>query len=97
MCIRDSLWGNQVFAQSSTSAVSKAPDGLISFNAGWAIPLEDKSALLALEQAKIKEAQAVTSNSAIQNPANAAATAKSVNKSWTDRAQEAWSKVKSFF
>jgi hypothetical protein len=91
------LWGNRALAQSTPGAASKAPEGLISFNAGWAIPLEDKPALLALEQAKTKEAQAAISQSAAQNSANPDATAKPVKKSWTDKAQEAWSKVKGFF
>ena len=82
------LWGHQVIAQSAPSFASKAPEGLVSFNAGWAIPLEDKPALLVLEQAKIKEAQSA---------ANPNTSVKPANKSWTDKAQEAWSKVKSFF
>jgi hypothetical protein len=91
------LWGNRALAQSTLGAASKAPEGLISFNAGWAIPLEDKSALLTLEQAKIKEAQAAAPQSAGQNSTNPPASAKPVNKSWTDKAQEAWNKVKGFF
>ena len=82
------LWGSQVIAQSAPSVASKAPEGLVSFNAGWAIPLEDKPALLVLEQAKIKEAQSA---------ANPNTSVKPANKSWTDKAQEAWSKVKGFF
>ena len=92
------LWGNRALAQSAPGATSKAtPEGLVSFNAGWAIPLEDKPALLALEQSKIKEAQAAASQSAIQNPANTNVSVKPANKSWTDKVQEAWSKVKGFF
>ena len=91
------LWGNRALAQSTPGATSKAPEGLISFNAGWAIPLEDKSALLTLEQVKIKEAQANAPQSVGQNSTNPPASAKPVNKSWTDKAQEAWNKVKGFF
>ena len=87
------FWGSRALAQSIPGAASKAPEGLVSFNAGWAIPLEDKSALLALEQTKIKEAQAA----APQSAANPNTSVKPVNKSWTDKAQEAWSKVKGFF
>ena len=87
------LWGSQVIAHSAPSVASKAPEGLVSFNAGWAIPLEDKPALLVLEQAKIKEAQAA----APQSAANPNTSVKPANKSWTDKAQEAWSKVKGFF
>lgn len=86
------LWGNRVLGQSTPGAASKAPEGLVSFNAGWVIPVEDKPALLALEQTKIKEAQAAQPQSAAQN-----APVKPANKSWTDKAQEAWSKVKGFF
>lgn len=92
------FWGNRAIAQSKPGTISKAsPEGLISFNAGWAIPLEDKPALLTLEQAKIKEAQAAAAQSVAQNNANPNASAKTSNKSWTDKAQEAWSKVKGFF
>jgi hypothetical protein len=92
------LWGNRAIAQSTPGGISKvAPEGLISFNAGWAIPLDDQPALLALEQAKIKEAQVAKPQSAFQNSANPDATAKPVKKSWTDKAQEAWTKVKGFF
>lgn len=91
------LWGTRAIAQSTPGVISKAPEGLVSFNAGWAIPLEDKPALLALEQSKINEAKAAAPQSAAQNPANTNVSVKPANKSWTDKAQEAWSKVKSFF
>jgi len=91
------LWGNRALAQSTPGAASKAPEGLISFNAGWVIPLEDKPALLALEQSKIKEAEAALPQPAGQNSANPNAPAKPANKSWTDKAQEAWTKFKGFF
>ena len=77
-------------------AEAKAPEGLVSFNAGWAIPLEDKPALLALEEKKIKEAEAATPKPSTANAAASTESAKS-SKSWGDKAQEAWSKVKNFF
>ena len=91
------LWESRAIAQANLGDASKAPEGLISFNAGWAIPLEDKPALLALEQAKIKEAQAKAPQI---TPSSATATDSSVkptNKNWIDKAQEAWNKVKGFF
>jgi hypothetical protein len=84
------LWESRAIAQANLGDASKAPEGLISFNAGWAIPLEDKPALLALEQAKAPQI----------TPSSATATDSSVkptNKNWIDKAQEAWNKVKGFF
>lgn len=95
------FWGNNAISQSTFGNVSKAvetkPEGLVSFNAGWAIPLEDKSALLSLEQKKIKEAQAASSQVAPSGAAGSDNLAKPANKNWKDKAQDAWSKAKSFF
>lgn len=95
------FWGNNAIAQSTSGNAPKAvetkPEGLVSFNAGWAIPLEDKSALLSLEQKKIKEAQAATSQAGPSSAAGSDNLAKPTNKNWKDKAQDAWSRVKSFF
>lgn len=93
------MWSSRSIAQSLSSPASKGseikPEGLVSFNAGWVIPLEDKSALLALEEKKIKEAQASTSTS--NTSSGDAAPSKAAKKSLGDKAQEVWSKLKSFF
>ena len=91
------LWGSRAIAQANLVGASKAPEGLISFNAGWAIPLEDKPALLALEQAKIKEAQAKATQITSSSATGTDSSVKPTNKNWIDKAQEAWSKVKGFF
>ena len=95
------FWVNDANSQSTSVNPSKAsetkPDGLVSFNAGWAIPAEDKPALLLLEQKKIKEAQAATSQAGSPGTAGSDSVAKPVNKHWKDKVQDAWSKIKSFF
>ena len=95
------LWNSEAVAQSVSNAASKVteakPSGLISFNAGWAIPLEDKSALLALEEKKIKEAQAAAPATGVPNAPGGDAPVKPANKSWNDKAQDVWNKVKNFF
>mgnify|MGYP006283306683 CR=1 FL=1 len=77
----------------SAADVTK-PTGLISFNAGWQIPVEDQKMLLGLEQKKIQEAQATqvsTSTAAVDGEV------KSVKKSWSDKLKESWLKVKGIF
>lgn len=95
------LWNSSAVAQSASNVASRAvdirPDGLVSFNAGWAIPLEDKPGLLALEEKKIKEAQAAAPVTGAANTPAANDPAKALKKSWGDKAQEAWNKVKNFF
>lgn len=90
-----------VFAQSSNVYVSNANtaepkiDGNISYNAGWVVPLEDKSPLLELEAKKNKEKEDaakqkadVTLNS--QSP-------KERSKSFSDRMQGLLDKLKNLF
>jgi hypothetical protein len=95
------LWNSSAVAQSASNVASRAvdarPDGLVSFNAGWAIPLEDKPALLVLEEKKIKEAQAAAPVAGGANTPAANDPAKAPKKSWGDKAQDAWNKVKNFF
>lgn len=94
-------WNSSAVAQSASNVASKVvearPDGLVSFNAGWAIPLEDKPALLALEGQKIKEAQAAAPLAGGANTPAATDQLKPSKKSWGDKAQDAWSKLKNFF
>lgn len=95
------VWSSKVIAQGANAIVSRVgspkPDGLISFNAGWQIPVEDQKSLLALEETKIKEAQAATSQTAPSVATGPDNLAKPVNKSWKDKVQDVWSKVKGFF
>lgn len=95
------LWGNNAISQPASINLPKSsqtqPDGLVSFNAGWIIPLEDKPALLSLEEKKTKEAQATASQAAPSGIAGADNVTKPTNKNWKDKAQDVWSKVKSFF
>ena len=95
------LWNSSAVVQSASNVTSKVvdarPDGLVSFNAGWAIPLEDKAALLVLEEKKIKEAQAAAPVAGGANTSGANDSAKAPKKSWGDKAQDAWNKVKNFF
>jgi len=97
------LWGTRAIAQSAGNTVAKAvqnqPEGLVSFNAGWAIPLEDKPALLVLEEKKIKEAEAAAPKSATANASagTEGGPAPKSNKTWGDKIQDAWSKVKGIF
>ena len=86
-------WSTKVIAQASSALSSHVgspkPNGLISFNAGWMIPVEDQKALLDLEEKKKKEAQPVTQPTAADPVANAEAT-KPVKKSWGDKLQDNW-------
>lgn len=88
-------WVDSAKAQSSAGSIAKAvenkPDGLISFNAGWQIPLGDKAELLALEEKKIKEAQAKQSNEKTVSTEEAP---KNIKKGWLDKAQDLWIRAK---
>ena len=90
----------KVLAQASNAIAEKMagpkPNGLISFNAGWMIPAEDQKALLALEEKKIKEAQA-SSAQASQSTDESADGAKPAKKIWTEKIQDTWKKIKSYF
>lgn len=91
-------WSGKVIAQTSNAIASKLgspkPDGLISFNAGWQIPVEDQKALLALEEKKIKEAQAAAPKG---TPVSADAQNAPIKRSWSDKVQDVLVKVKNFF
>ena len=80
----------------NTNQGSLKPNGLISFNAGWMIPVEDQKALLALEEKKNKELKAA-SVQAPQNPDASVELAKPAKKTWSEKLQEAWKQAKSFF
>jgi PAB1-binding protein PBP1 len=93
-----SAWSIKAIAQTTNSVgsivSSPKPDGLISFNAGWQIPVDDQKALLALEDKKIKEVQAASPQATMGASDTPPTLAK---KSWSDKVQDAWSKVRNFF
>jgi len=78
---------------------SPKPTGLIAFNAGWMIPVEDQKALLALEDKKKEEAKALAPQSSPAQQPNAAPVeaAKPPKKTWTEKLQDSWKQVRSFF
>lgn len=70
-------------------------DGNISYNAGWVVPLEDKSALLELEAKKNKEKEELAKQKS--GSADAQAATKDKPKTFSDKFQDALNKVKNFF
>lgn len=93
-------WSTKAIAQASSAVASQVrsskPDGLISFHAGWVIPIEDQKALLVLEEKKIKEAEA-SAPKAAQNLAAATEASKPIKKTWSEKLQDSWKQVKSYF
>jgi hypothetical protein len=89
-----------VFAQlnkangSAGSESSPKLDGVVTYNAGWIIPLEDRPALLELEAKKNKDSELAKQKAAGATPP---ANVKENSKSIGSRFQEALAKVKSFF
>ena len=69
-------------------------DGVVTYNAGWIVPLEDRSGLLELEAKKNKDAESAKQKTASATPP---ANSKENSKSIGSRFQEALAKVKSFF
>ena len=94
------VWSTKVIAQATNAMTaqvgSPGPNGLISFHAGWMIPLEDQKALLVLEEKKIKEAQAAAPKAA-QNPGAATEVSKPTKKTWSEKLQDSWKQVKNYF
>jgi hypothetical protein len=70
-------------------------DGNVTFNAGWVVPLEDKSQLLELESKKSKEKEEAAKRKAGES--SQGNSAKDKSKSLSDRFQNIWAKVKDFF
>lgn len=71
-------------------------DGVISYNAGWVIPLEDKAPLLEVEAKKTKEQEDLAKQKAGKS-ADSSAQAKDKPKSISDKLQDFVSKVKAYF
>ena len=70
-------------------------DGNVTFNAGWVVPLEDKTQLLDLESKKSKEKEAAVKKKAGES--NQGNSAKDKPKSLADKFQDIWAKAKGFF
>ena len=90
------------FAQTQSSSAVSSPgsakasiDGMISYNAGWVVPLEDKNQLLELEAKKTKEKEELAKQKS--SPADASAAAQEKPKSFSDKFQNALTKLKNFF
>lgn len=82
----------------SSTAVQEASkiDGVISYNAGWVINLEDKAPLLEIEAKKNKEQEELTKQKA-GKASDATAQVKDKPKSLTDKMQDFVSKIKAYF
>lgn len=82
----------------SSTAVQGAPkvDGVVSYNAGWVINLEDKAPLLEIEAKKTKEQEELAKQKAGKT-SDANAQVKDKPKSLTDKMQDFVSKIKAYF
>ena len=98
------LIGPEVLAQSSKPANSVGAatqgaakvDGVISYNAGWVISLEDKAPLLEIEARKNKEQEELAKQKAGKS-SDTPTQVKDKPKSIADKLQGFVSKVKSYF
>lgn len=77
------------------SAVGKI-DGVISYNAGWVIPLEDKAPLLEVEARKNKEKQE-SEKAKAANPSAKAGDSADKSKSLSGKFQDLLGKIKGYF
>lgn len=77
------------------SSVSKV-DGLISYNAGWVIELEDKASLLEVEARKTREKEELDKQKS-GNPVAKSGESTDKAKSVSGKFQEFLGKIKSFF
>ena len=80
----------------SSTVPSSAIDGNISYNAGWVVPLEDKTPLLDLEAKKTKERDDLAKQKGTGS-GDSSATSKESSKSIGKRFQETLAKFKSWF
>ena len=90
-----------VYGQSSASNASKtadlsksAVDGTVTYNAGWVVPLEDKAGLLDLEAKKTKEKEELNKQ---KTGATDVSAAKEKPKTFSNKIQDIFTKVKNFF
>ena len=90
------------FGQSNSSSVSAAQsttskmDGVVSYNAGWVVPLEDKAPLLEVEARKNKEKQESDKQKSA-NPSVKAGDSADKSKSLSGKFQDLLGKIKGYF
>lgn len=90
------------FGQSNGSTASTAQstaskmDGVVSYNAGWVIPLEDKAPLLEVEARKNKEKQESDKQKSA-NPSAKAGDSSDKSKSLSGKVQDLLGKIKGYF
>ena len=97
------LISSMAFGQSNASSASNASaspagklDGVVSYNAGWVIPLEDKAPLLEIEARKTKEKEE-GDRQKVGASSNKAGDAADKSKSFSGKFQELLGKIKGFF
>jgi hypothetical protein len=85
-------------SSSSSATVQGAPkvDGVVSYNAGWVINLEDKAPLLEVEAKKTKEQEELAKQKAGKT-SDASAQVKDKPKSLAEKMQDFVSKIKAYF
>ena len=86
---------NSSTASAAQSTASKM-DGVVSYNAGWVIPLEDKAPLLEVEARKNKEKQDSDKQKSA-NPSAKAGDAADKSKSLSGKFQDLLGKIKGYF
>lgn len=83
-------------ASSATVQGASKVDGVVSYNAGWVINLEDKAPLLEIEARKTKEQEELAKQKS-GKASDAPAQVKDKPKSLTDKMQDFVSKIKAYF
>lgn len=88
--------GNSTVVAASPALTASKIDGVVSYNAGWVIPLEDKAALLEVEARKNKEKEDLDKKKSANPSANATDSADKT-KSFSGKLQELLGKIKGYF
>ncbi len=81
---------------SDSASASNKVDGVVSYNAGWVIALEDKAPLLEVEAKKNKEKEEQAKQKA-GTSADANVQTKEKSKSISDKMKDFVTKIKSYF
>jgi len=89
---KNSTIGAANVAQSSANAI----DGVVSYNAGWVVPLEDKAPLLEVEARKTKEKEEADKQKST-NPSAKAGDSADKSKSLSGKFQDLLGKIKGYF
>ena len=87
---------NPTTGSSTTVQGASKIDGVVSYNAGWVINLEDKAPLLEIEAKKNKEQEELAKQKA-GKATDSPAQVKDKPKSLTDKMQDFVSKIKAYF